>query len=91
MKDPLNVVVSQNADGFRVQHVGLSAGQARVFYDGLCQKPPTGVTEVWLFEKLKAAKHRQIALQAGAPVKPATAPVVAKKTPRLPSIIRRGR
>lgn len=91
MKEPLNLVVSNGAGGLKVQKMGLSAGEARLFFDGLCARPPADVTEIFLYEKLKARKSRRLTQRTnGVPVVPAHPPVMASKS-RLPKIIRRGR
>lgn len=96
MKEPISIVVSNGAEGLKVQSVGLSCGEARASFDRLCQNPPLDLAELWLFEKLKARKSRRFTHRANT-VTPVYVPPPPEKMAANPvqklaaKIIRRGR
>jgi hypothetical protein len=96
MKEPISIVVSQGADGLKVHSVGLSCGEARATFDRLCVSHPLDLTEVWLFEKLKARKSRRFTSRQNVVtpvyIPPPPEKVITKPIAKLAAkIIRRGR
>ncbi len=99
MKEPISLVVSNGASGLKVESVGLSCGEARTSFERICKGPALDLTEVWLFEKLKARKSRRFTARQNV-VTPAYVPpppekIVAETVPQFvkaaAKIIRRGR
>jgi hypothetical protein len=90
MKEPLNLVVSNGVDGLKVQKMGLSCGEARLFFSAICARPPDDVSEVILFEKLKATKRRKFAEDKTAPL-PVENPWQAAVEKVKARVVRKGR
>jgi hypothetical protein len=98
MKEPLSIVVSNGAEGLKVQSVGLSCGEARASFDKLCSTPAQDWIELVLYERLKPRKSRRFTHRQNVVTEPTYIPPppvklvdVVSTVKRAAKIIRRGR